>query len=114
MIEVVSRHQYLLAWIVYSISGGVFCLVIWRFTALLNHSGWRDLIRSINLAMIYTPWYISDAREYAAPATIVVAMDLLLGNTDNGLAAAIAILTIIAFLLSLLLLKRALRRNHED
>ena len=114
MIEAISKYQYLLAWAVYIISGGVFCLVIWRFTRFINHSGWRDLIRGINLAMIYTPWYVSDARDYVAPATMVVSMDLLLGNTDNGLAAAMAILVCIALMLSLLLLKWALSGNNDD
>ena len=114
MIDVISEYQYHMAWIIYLISGGTFCVFVWRFTRILKHSGWRDLIRVINLAVISIPWYVGDANERVAPAFIVVVMDLSLGNTANGFAASIAILAFIALVLTWLLLKRALRGDHDD
>ena len=114
MVDLVSQYQYHIAWAIYLIFCGIFCMVIWRFTGLLPHSGWRSLIRGICLAMIYTPWYVSEAHDHAAPAVMVVAMDLLLGNTDNGLAASIAILISVALMLALLIVKRLLGRNDDD
>ena len=111
MLDIIS--QYHLAWFVYLVSGGTFCRFVWHFIGFLNHSGWRDLILSINLVTLYTPWYVNEASDYIAPAIIVVVMDLLLDRTENGLAALLAILAFNAVVLSLLLLKRALHGNHD-
>ena len=112
--DFISQYQYHIAWTIYLICGGIFCLVLWRLTGPLKHSGWRDLIRVIGLVMIYTPWYVSEAHDYTAPAVMVVAMDMLLGSTDNGLAGSMAILVSTASMLAFLIVKRVLRRNHDD
>ena len=112
--DFISQYQYHVAWVIYLTCGAIFCAVLWRFTSSLNHSGWRDLIRGIGLVVIYTPWYVSEAHDYTAPAVMVVAMDMLLGSTGNGLAGSMAILVSTALMLAFLIVKRVLRRNHDD
>ena len=114
MVDEISHYQYHLAWIVYLISGFIFSLFIWRASEFFAHSGWCDLFRVFSLVILFTPWYVSEAHHYAAPAAMVVTMDLLLGNAGNGLAAAIAILVASAVTLFFFLLKRVLGRNNDD
>ena len=68
----------------------------------------------LSLVFIFTPWYVSEAQEHAAPAIVVVVMDLFLGSTDNGLSSAICLLSVTAIMLVWLLGKRLFVRNHDD
>ena len=114
MVDLISQYQYHLAWVIYLIFCGIFFLVILRFTRAILSSGWRSLIRGMSLVMVYTPWYISEAQDYIAPAFMVVVMELLLGHTENGLAASMALLLAMLLMLALLILKSLLRRKHDD
>lgn len=114
MDDFISQYQYHVAWTIYLASGSVFSLACWRLTDRMRHTGWRDLIRGVVLVLIYTPWYVSEAREYVAPAAMVAAMDLLVGGTDNGLAGSVAILCAMAAMLTFLIGKRVIRRNQNN
>jgi hypothetical protein len=113
MESIVSEYEYTIAWTVYVVAGVMFCLFWWKMTSLLNHAGWRDLLRGIVLVVIYTPWFAGDPREHFAPATLVVLMDLLLGSTENGLAASLALLIATALMLAALIVKRLLKRSSS-
>ena len=106
MNEFVGEYQYVIAWSVYLASGLVFCLFWWRLTGLIQHSGWRDLLRGICLVVIFTPWYASEAHEHYAPVIVIVAMDLLLGSTENGLAGSLVLLMACAVMLGALIVRR--------
>lgn len=108
MNEFITQYQYVIAWGAYLIFGLVFCLFWWRVTSGLKHGGWKDLLRGISLVVIFTPWFVSEAHDHAAPAVIVVAMDLLLGSTDNGLAGALTLLVTTAVMLATLITRRLL------
>lgn len=87
----IGEYQFLVAWAVYLAASLVFCVVWWRLTSLVGFSVLRQLFRGFALVIIYTPWFVSDAHDYLAPALVVVAMDVLLGSSPNGLAAALAL-----------------------
>jgi hypothetical protein len=106
MNEFVGTYQYYIAWSVYIASGAFFCLSWWKLTAVLNHSGWRDLLRGFSIIAIFTPWYTSATHEHFAPAAVVVMMDLLLGSTANGLTGSLALLMAAAAMLTILIVKR--------
>lgn len=104
----INQNQYAIAWLVYVVAGLAFCLFWWKVTSFISHGGWRDLLRGISLIVIFTPWYVSDAHEHFAPATVVVLMDLLLGSTENGLAGSMALLVATTVMLAALILRRLL------
>ena len=114
MDDFVNLYQYHLAWLIYFLSGSVFSLAWWRLTSGVKNAGWRDLVRGMALVFIFTPWYVSEAQEHAAPAIVVAVMDLFLGSTDNGLSSAICLLSVTAIMLVWLLGKRLFVRNHDD
>jgi hypothetical protein len=106
MDEFIGQFQYQLAWSVYITSGLLFCAFWWKLTSNLDHEGWRDLFRGIALVLIFTPWFAGESHETYAPAVMVVCMDLLLGSSDNGLAASLALLIVTALTLVTLILRR--------
>lgn len=106
MDQLIAKYEYLLAWSAYLAAGALFCLFWWKLTSSLNHGGWRDLLRGLVLVVIFTPWFANDSHETFAPAFIVVLMDLLLGSTDNGLAASLALLITTAIMLAALIARR--------
>lgn len=111
MNEFISQYQYVLAWSVYILAGLGFCLFWWKVTSFLAHDGWRDLFRGIALVMMYTPWFADDSHEHFAPAVVVAFMDFLLGGSDNGLAASLALLVATALMLAALIIRRVLSRR---
>lgn len=86
-----SQYQYHVAWGVYLAASLIFCLFWWNLTRLVSIAGFRSLFRGFALVCMYTPWFVSDAHEYLAPALMVVVMDVLIGSSPNGLAAALAL-----------------------
>ncbi len=108
--QFVSEYQHHVAGVIYLLAAIGFCLYWWRLTGGLRHRGWRDLFRGIAIVVIFTPWYVSDAHDFYAPAVLVVMMDLLLGNEANGLAASLALLMATAVMLAALIIRRFLRR----
>ena len=114
MNEFINSYEYPLAWSVYLAAGAVFCLAWWKITAALGHSGWRDLLRGLSVVLIFTPWFVSDAHEYLAPASMVVMMDLLVGSTDNGLKGSLMLLLVLAVMLATLLVRYLLRRRASS
>ncbi|MBT4161958.1 MAG: hypothetical protein HOC70_06905 [Gammaproteobacteria bacterium] len=106
MDDFITEYQYLIAWGIYIGFGFLFCLFWWKITSGFRHAGWKDLLRGITVVVIFTPWYVSAAREHAAPAAVVVALDLMLGSTDNGLAGSLALLVATAIMLMLLIVRR--------
>ena len=110
MNEFIGQYQYVIAWAVYIGSGILFCLFWWETTSLIDHHGWRDLLRGMSLVVIYTPWFTSEAHEYLAPAIVVVLMDLLLGSSDNGLTGSLALMFATAAMLAGLIARRSIQR----
>ena len=106
----VDMYRFHLAWGTYLVAGALFCLVCWRVTRGIRQAAWKELIRGTALVMVFTPWYVSDAHEQLAPASVVVAMDLLVGSTENGLAGSLVLLCALALML-LVLLVRLMRRR---
>ena len=107
-----SVDGYHLAWAVYLAAGLLASLVWWRATRRFRHQGWRDLLRGLAVVMIFTPWYASNTHEHFAPATMVVVMDLLLGDPANGLAGSLVLLAATAVMLLVLLVRRLISGWH--
>lgn len=102
----IDEYQYVVAWLVYLLAGFAFCVFWWRVTRMLGRTAWRDLLRGLALACIFTPWFTGDSHEHMAPAFVVVAMDFLLGSSDNGVAGSIVLLVATALMLLALLVRR--------
>ncbi|MBL6691479.1 MAG: hypothetical protein ISP91_13915 [Pseudomonadales bacterium] len=107
----ISQHEYALAWSVYLLAGLGFCLFWWKVTSIVRHDGWRDLFRGIALVLMFTPWFSDETHEHFAPAIVVAFMDFLLGGSDNGLAASLALLVATALMLTALIVRRVMARR---
>lgn len=110
----IGEYQHVIAWATYVLAGAVFCAFWWKFTRAISHGGWRDLLRGLVLVTIYTPWYIGESHEHVAPAAMVLAMDLLLGSSSNGLAASLALLVCAALMLIVLIIRRFHGRRADN
>ena len=109
----VDAYEYHIAWSVYLCAGLVFCVCWWKVTGYLRHQGWRELYRGLAVVIMFTPWYVSDAREHLAPAVMVAAMDLLIGSSDNGLVGSLVLLVAIALMLAALIARQLIRRRAQ-
>jgi hypothetical protein len=110
----IGEYQHVIAWMTYVFAGVVFCIFWWKLTRVIHHGGWRDLLRGLVLVAIYTPWYIGESHEHVAPAAMVLAMDLLLGSSSNGLAASLALLIAAALMLIVLIIRRLQARRADN
>lgn len=110
MSEFLGVYQYQVAWSIYLFGGCFFCLFWWRLTGVVKHGGWRDLMRGVTLVIIFTPWYVSEAHEHAAPAVVVALIDLLWGSADNGMSALLVLLIATALMLAILVVRRLLKK----
>ena len=106
MNDFVSNYQYVVAWMVYLVSGLFVCVLWWRLTRPLPKSDWRDLLRGIVVVLLFTPWFATGAHEHYAPALMVALMDRLLESTANGLAAFVMLFGTCLVTLILVIVRR--------
>jgi hypothetical protein len=65
----------LLAWTAYLFAGAAFFALYWRLTRFKQQQLLSYCLRVVMLAIIITPWYVSDQSSLLAPALIIVLMD---------------------------------------
>ena len=106
MNELVDQYQYTFAWGVYLFSGLVFCLFWWWATSRLTRNVLRELLRGLALVMIFTPWRVGETWDHLAPASMILAMDLLLGSAEKGLAAFLMLMVVFALMLVAMIIRR--------
>ena len=84
--------DYIIAWFVYLTAGVIFSIVSWK---LLKHFVWRELayfIQSLQLAVIFTPWYVLPEEEILAPAIYIFVLDLITIDVTTSIPAVHRIL----------------------
>jgi hypothetical protein len=81
----VDGANFWIAWAVYAVAACVYFVVFWRLTRFRDKRVLRYCLRALMLAIIATPWYVSDDGAAMAPALIIVMMDAI---TISGEAAA--------------------------
>jgi len=89
-------ENYWLIWIIYSLAALAFCWVYWRITRFPKARWVSYSLRSLMLALIFTPWYINTEVTIMAPALMVVTLDAI---TIGGSAAARALVPLILSLI---------------
>jgi hypothetical protein len=107
----IDSNQYIIAWSIYTLAGVGCCLVWWKWTSLVKHQGWRDLMRGLVVVLIFTPWYVGEAPELYAPAIVVFLMDLFLEEAKNDMKGGLALLFSAFFMLIVLTIIHV-RRNR--
>lgn len=105
----------LLAWSAYLIAGAVFYALFWRLTQFKQRQLLSYCLRAVILAIIITPWYVSDQGSLLAPALIIVLMDSITIGAEAAVRAFVPlflsiILSVVTVITGLLLRKGANRR----
>ena len=104
--------QYLVAWLIYIVSGGLFTWVVIVFSRSVR--AWlRDLIVGSAMVLIFTPWHFGDSSQYWAPALLVLLMDVLLEGTETGLQGGVVILCMTTAMVGVVLIRMLLRRRKS-
>ena len=73
----VDATNYWIAWAAYCTAATVYYLAFWRITRFPHRRVLKYCLRAVMLAVIATPWYVSDTGSVMAPALIVVLMDAI-------------------------------------
>lgn len=113
----VDATNFWIAWAAYCAAAVVYYLVFWRITRFQQRRVLKYCLRAVMLAVIATPWYVSDTGSVMAPALIIVLMDAI---TISGEAAARAFVPLfLSMVLSLvvvlvILLIRRKKRPASD
>ncbi|MCB1670978.1 MAG: hypothetical protein R3F41_00130 [Gammaproteobacteria bacterium] len=114
----VDETNYWIAWAVYATASCLFLLAFWRITRFRRRRVLAACLRAIFLAVIVTPWYVSDTGSAMAPALIIVLMDAI---TISGEAAVRAFVPLfLAVMLALVvalvwsLIRRGWSRGHSE
>jgi|TARA_Y100000310_G_scaffold345184_1_gene462444 hypothetical protein len=110
----IEHWDYLIAWMVYLLSGVGCCLVWWRLTRALASKSWRDLLRGVVVVLIFTPWFAGDSEEFLAPAIVVLLFDLLLAGAKNGLQGGVVLLSTLFVVLVILTIRQLLKKRPVD
>jgi len=110
----VDATNYWIAWAAYCTAATLYYLVFWRITRFQQRRVLKYSLRAVMLAIIVTPWYISDTGSEMAPALIIVLMDAI---TIGGAAAARAFvplfLSIVLALVSVLVILLIRRKTRQ-
>lgn len=104
--------QYLVAWLIYVVSGGLFTWVVIVLSRRLP-AWFRDLIVGSAIILIFTPWHFGDSAQYWAPALLVLLMDVLLEGTESGLQGGVVILCMTTAMVGVVLIRMWLRRRKS-
>jgi hypothetical protein len=83
----VDTTNYWIAWIAYLLAAGLFCLIFWRATRFQHRRVLKYCLRAMLLAIIATPWYVSDTGSVMAPALIIVLMDAITIGAEAAVRA---------------------------
>ena len=114
----VDATNFWIAWVVYIVAASIYCLLFWRITRFRERRVLKYSLRAVMLAIIVTPWYVSDTGSVMAPALIIVLMDAI---TISGEAAArafvplfLSIVLSLVVVLIILLVRRGKNRQADD
>lgn len=79
--------NFWIAWAVYCMAGMIYYIVFWRITRFRRHKLLSYSLRAVMLAIVATPWYVSDTGTAMAPALIIVLMDAITIGGDAAVRA---------------------------
>jgi len=106
----------LLAWAACLIAGAIFFAVFWRVTRFKKRHLLSYCLRVVVLALMLTPWYVSDQGSLLAPALIIVLMDSITIGPEAAVRAFVPLFlsistSLVMVIVGLLLLKGANRKS---
>ncbi|MEZ5492102.1 MAG: hypothetical protein R3F50_17590 [Gammaproteobacteria bacterium] len=112
----VDATNYWIAWGVYLAAGSLYFALFWRITRFRERRLLAYCLRAVMLALIATPWYVSDTGAAMAPALIIVLMDAITIGGEAAVRAFVPlflslVLSVVLALL-LMLVRRTLGRRQ--
>ena len=114
----IDSTNYWIAWIAYALAGGLFCIVLWKVTCFQHRRVLKYCLRAVTIAIIATPWYVSDSGEVMAPALIIALMDAITISGEAGVRAFVPLLlsVILSLVLAvvMLLVKRGKSQRFDE
>jgi len=105
----------LLAWTAYLIAGAIVFAVFWRVSRFKKRHLLSYCLRAVLLAIMLTPWYVSDQGSLLAPALIIVLMDSITIGPEAAVRAFVPLflsisISLVMVVVGLLILKGANRK----
>lgn len=108
----INPTNYYIAWGVYIAAGCFFYAFFWRVTRFQQQRGLSYFLRALMLAIIATPWYVSDTGSAMAPALIIVLMDAITIGGEAAVRAFVPLFLAIILALVAALVLMLLRRGR--
>ena len=100
-----EQGDYIAAWTAYLIAAVVFSALAWRLLRMLPWRGLAYLLDCWLLALLFTPWYVTDGQNILAPALMVFALDIVTIEPAAGIRALVPLVMtlFVAIVLAVLL-----------
>lgn len=104
-----SEDGYMMAWWAYLGAAAVVVAVIWWLSA--RWAVWlKAPLRGLLIAVLFTPWLVTDSADTLAPAWIITSFDALIHTDGDAMRAGLPLLAACALALLLSGLVVFLRR----
>lgn len=112
----VDTTNFWIAWSVYAFAGTLYYAFFWRITRFRKRRLAAYCLRAIMLALIATPWYVSDTGSVLAPALIIVLMDAITISPEAAVRAFVPLFlaTVLALVMALVLMLFRRGRSRQD
>ncbi len=107
-------ESYWLIWTIYSLAAFAFCWVYWRITRLPTARWISYSLRSLMLALIFTPWYVNTEVTTMAPALMVVTLDAITVGVNAASRALVPLILSLIIAEVLATVFYFLTRNRES
>ena len=106
------------AWTAYLIAGAIFYAFYWRITRFKKRILLSYCLRAVMLAVMLTPWYVSDQGSVLAPALIIVLMDTITIGPEAAVRAFVPLFLSISISVVMvgvgLLIRKGVKRKLKD
>lgn len=82
-------YGYLTSWAIYLAAGTLCYILFYKATGWIRIKTIANMLRGIAIALIYTPWYVSESQDLMAPAVIVIPLDIITVGGDSFIRALV-------------------------
>jgi hypothetical protein len=82
-------YGYLTSWAIYLAAGTVCYILFYKATGHIRLKSLANVMRGMMIALIYTPWYVSETQDLMAPAVIVIPLDIITVGGDSFVRALV-------------------------
>jgi hypothetical protein len=82
-------YGYLTSWTIYLAAGTLCYILFYKATGRIRLKFIANSLRGMMIALIYTPWYVSETQDLMAPAVMVIPLDIITVGGDSFIRALV-------------------------